>query len=66
MPLIGARELRENTAEVLRRVREEGAEYIVTVHRTSLVTRDRQQLEHLASVVHTLTPVQATAHIEKE
>ena len=30
MPLIGVRELRERTSEVLRRVREEGAEYVVT------------------------------------
>ncbi len=30
MPLIGVRELRERTSEVLRQVREEGAEYIVT------------------------------------
>lgn len=32
MSLIGVRELREKTAEVLRRVREERAEYIVTLH----------------------------------
>jgi prevent-host-death family protein len=30
MALIGVRELRENTAEVLRRVREEKVEYIIT------------------------------------
>jgi prevent-host-death family protein len=30
MPLIGVRELRQRTAEVLRRVREEGAEYVIT------------------------------------
>lgn len=30
MPLIGVRELRERTAEVLRQVREEKAEYIIT------------------------------------
>jgi len=30
MPLIGVRELRERTAEVLRQVREERAEYIIT------------------------------------
>jgi prevent-host-death family protein len=30
MPLIGVRELREQTAEVLRRVREEKAEYVIT------------------------------------
>jgi len=30
MPLIGVRELRERTSEVLRRVREEKAEYVVT------------------------------------
>jgi len=30
MPLIGVRELRNNTAEVLRQVREEKAEYIIT------------------------------------
>ena len=30
MPLIGVRELREHTAEVLRRVREEKAEYVIT------------------------------------
>ena len=32
MALIGVRELRENTTEVLRRVREEQAEYIITLH----------------------------------
>ncbi len=30
MSLIGVRELREHTSEVIRRVREEGAEYVVT------------------------------------
>jgi prevent-host-death family protein len=30
MPLIGVRELREQTAEVLRRVREEKTEYVIT------------------------------------
>jgi prevent-host-death family protein len=30
MPIIGVRELREQTADVLRKVREERAEYIVT------------------------------------
>ena len=30
--MIGVRDLRENTAEVLRRVREERAEYVVTLH----------------------------------
>ena len=30
MPLIGVRDLRQRTAEVLRRVREEKAEYVVT------------------------------------
>ena len=30
MPLIGVRELRERTTEVLRRVRQEKAEYIIT------------------------------------
>jgi prevent-host-death family protein len=30
MPLIGVRELREQTSEVIRRVREEQAEYVVT------------------------------------
>lgn len=30
MPLIGVRELRQRTAEVLRQVREEKAEYIIT------------------------------------
>jgi prevent-host-death family protein len=30
MPLIGVRELRQRTAEVLRRVREEKAEYVIT------------------------------------
>lgn len=30
MPLIGVRELREHTTEVLRHVREEKAEYVVT------------------------------------
>ena len=30
MPLIGVRELRDHTAEVLRRIREEHAEYIIT------------------------------------
>jgi prevent-host-death family protein len=30
MPLIGVRELRQQTSEVLRRVREEKAEYVVT------------------------------------
>jgi len=30
MPLIGVRELREQAAEVLRRVREEKAEYVIT------------------------------------
>lgn len=30
MPRIGVRELRERTAEVLRRVREEKAEYVIT------------------------------------
>ncbi len=30
MPLIGVRELRSKTAEVLRRIREESAEYVVT------------------------------------
>ncbi len=30
MPLIGIRELREKTSEVIRRVREERAEYIIT------------------------------------
>jgi prevent-host-death family protein len=30
MPLVGVRELREHTAEVLRRVREEKAEYVIT------------------------------------
>ena len=30
MPLIGVRELRAKTAEVLRRIREERAEYVVT------------------------------------
>lgn len=30
MSLIGVRELRERTSEVIRRVREEGAEYVVT------------------------------------
>ena len=30
MPLIGVRELREHTAEVLRRIKEESAEYIIT------------------------------------
>jgi len=30
MPLIGIRELRQRTAEVLRRVREEKAEYVIT------------------------------------
>ena len=30
MPLIGVRELRNRTSEVLRQVREEGAEYVVT------------------------------------
>jgi prevent-host-death family protein len=32
MAVIGVRELRENTAEVLRRVREKLAEYVVTLH----------------------------------
>ena len=30
MPLIGARELSEQATQVLRRVREEGAEYVIT------------------------------------
>lgn len=30
MPLIGVRELRSHTSEVLRRVREEKAEYVIT------------------------------------
>jgi len=30
MPLIGVRELRQRTAEVLRQVREEQAEYVIT------------------------------------
>ena len=30
MPIIGVRELREQTSEVLRKIREERAEYIVT------------------------------------
>lgn len=30
MPLIGVRQLRERTAEVLCKVREEGAEYVIT------------------------------------
>jgi prevent-host-death family protein len=30
MPLIGVRELRERTSEVIRRVREDGVEYVVT------------------------------------
>jgi len=30
MPLIGVRELRQRTTEVLRRVREEKAEYVIT------------------------------------
>lgn len=30
MPLIGVRELREQTSEVIRRVREDHAEYVVT------------------------------------
>jgi len=30
MSLIGVRELREQTSEVIRRVREDGAEYVVT------------------------------------
>ena len=30
MPLIGVRELRQRTAEVLRQVREEKAEYVIT------------------------------------
>ena len=30
MPLIGVRELKEQTSEVIRRVREEGTEYVVT------------------------------------
>ncbi|MBC8496690.1 MAG: type II toxin-antitoxin system Phd/YefM family antitoxin [Anaerolineales bacterium] len=30
MPLIGVRELRSKTAEVLRRIREESAEYVIT------------------------------------
>jgi prevent-host-death family protein len=30
MSLIGVRELRQRTSEVIRRVREEGAEYVVT------------------------------------
>ena len=30
MPLIGVRELRERTAEVMRRVREEKTEYVIT------------------------------------
>ncbi|HID63109.1 MAG TPA: type II toxin-antitoxin system Phd/YefM family antitoxin, partial [Anaerolineae bacterium] len=30
MPLIGVRELRQRTSEVLRKVREERAEYIIT------------------------------------
>ena len=30
MPLIGVRELRNRTSEVLRQVREEGTEYVVT------------------------------------
>ena len=30
MPLIGVRELRERTTEVLRRVRQEKAEYVIT------------------------------------
>ena len=30
MPLIGVRELKEQTSEVIRRVREERAEYVVT------------------------------------
>ncbi len=32
MPIIGVRELRERTAEVLRQVREEKAEYVITQH----------------------------------
>ena len=30
MPLIGIRELRQETAQILRRIREDGARYIVT------------------------------------
>ena len=30
MPMIGVRELEEQTSEVIRRVREEGAEYVIT------------------------------------
>ena len=30
MPLVGVRELRERTSEVLRQVREEGIEYVIT------------------------------------
>ena len=30
MPLVGVRELRERTSEVLRQVREEGVEYVIT------------------------------------
>lgn len=39
MPLIGVRELRQRTAEVLRRVREEKAEYVITYqgHPTALL-----------------------------
>ena len=32
MPLVGIRQLREKTSEVIRRVREERAEYVVTHH----------------------------------
>jgi prevent-host-death family protein len=30
MPLVGVRELRQRTSEVLRRVREDGIEYVIT------------------------------------
>ena len=49
MALIGIRELRENTSEVLRKVREEKAEYIIT---------------HLGQPVAVLLPVE-TEKVEK-
>ncbi len=55
MRSIGIRELREHTSQVLRRVREEGEEYLVTYHGRAVarlipVSAPEVDLEELAAV----------------
>lgn len=62
MPLIGVRELRERTTEVLRQVREERAEYVITHQGRPVAVLLPVASEHVeAAMLHAAKGAAATA-----